>query len=140
MQVLLESLYVVNKRAKSYRGSSIDKRERRAQALYELKHDVLRTVHTDADICTRHIIDGEPYYYFKFRNWGFHAPVSEIEVSVETQRTQRLDEFVKRTAVTKSTRTEEDALTQLSQHGFNANTYLPIQQQRMSQWWFLPPA
>lgn len=139
MQPPLESLYVANKLAKSYRSATINKRNQRSKALYSLKHDVLRAVHEDADVITRHIIDGVSHYYFTFQDWGFHLPVSEADRKIETTDSEHLHNFMKETEVVKSEQTEEDALKRLNECGFNANAYLPSHGGAMAQWWFLPP-
>ncbi|GAA0555494.1 hypothetical protein ABNG02_11415 [Halorubrum ejinorense] len=142
---LLESLYVVNKVAKQFADEATAAYERgdvtesnvrsaRKDALYRLKTDVLaRIVAYDANRVTGeyHAINGDVWLFLTIGDWHFHQPPHAIgsdltdAIAVSNSRANPIDAPYERdSAVDRSDRSLEAALTRLADAGVNANDHL----------------
>lgn len=103
--VVLESLYNINKHSKKYaelgtqnyrdgKKTTAKANSLKKDALYAVKSRVLQEIHGEAEHIGVHVIDGGEFYYFDYGEYSFHSPKSEMCVSrVDSPRPVELRSF-----------------------------------------------
>lgn len=134
----LESLYVVNKKAKQYSNQS-HVYEYRSDALYRLKHEALSRWGHQSEKIEKHYIENKAYVFFSFTGpWSFHVPSEIIDIDTQFEDTKVLHNFSPSQFSEKSNLVEKQALRHLyDEFRLNANSFLP-KSTETQQWAFLP--
>lgn len=135
LQNLLENLYTINKHAKDYKNggkstkdvgySNRDMNQKKKEALYRMKSDILGLIKDKAKKIELHNLPSGEYYCLYFRGgWSFHIPTKEIEID-EVDEKKRIPNF---SSSSKKTRTDtqlREALKYFQKElGINANNYI----------------
>ena len=139
--VTLESLYVINKKAKQYSEKSVEayesgngknakKNSERKEALYDLKTDVINEIKEKAEKVELHRSEGFDMYCMYFDEFSFHVPANEIG-KIRYEDTKVFDEFEVDSEKEATTRSLKDSLLHIQdEFGFNANDYLSVRRLR----------
>lgn len=134
----LKALYTINKIAKNYSQESQDAYKSgfkeqakilsiKKSALYDYKSSILKILQeqNQTNKLEKHIINGEPFYCFYFKNHSFHAPAEDFENIKTNQQEDITDEFESQTvSEDKLPMTEREALKTLQSQFGSANQYV----------------
>lgn len=132
---LLENLYTINKHAKDYKKgsqssndigySNKNMNQKKKEALYGLKSDLLRMIKNKAEKVELHYLPSGEYYclYFKHK-WSFHIPSKEIDIK-NIDNKKEIPKFNSTSKKTKTNNTLREALIYFRDNlGINANNYI----------------
>lgn len=135
----IEALYTINKIAKNYSQNSKDAYKSgfkeqakilsiKKSALYDYKSHILERLQeqNQTDRIKKHIIDGEPFYCFYFRNYSFHAPTEDFQNIKTKQKEENITDEFQSQAVSedKLPMTEQEALKTLQSQFGSVNQFV----------------
>lgn len=130
-----QALYIINKSTKKYASLGENRDMQRADALYRVKHKLIKEWVDEFDSIHLHNIDDDEFFYFIKGEYGFHVPKNKFDsVNISISKTKKIEDFHS-SAVNESVRNEREALQYIrSEFGLNVNSYLPADHDPNAEW------
>jgi hypothetical protein len=129
MEKLLESLYVINKKAKHYEinnSKQIKEIENvRRNCLYNIKHKILKNIMDKCQNKKIHIMEDDKYLFLEFQKYKFHIPLEKIQLDEREEIETTVIKNYKKKDKVKIDQSLKKSLKYINKkHNYNANNYL----------------